>query len=418
MNRSLKAGWESHLDFLIDREKTASTEIDETSAAFSGLRDIELCLDTVSLRFEIVLQIIGSMENIRIAGRAEEYLELGREMTLSAVRLFESVSAANVSLDQADVIREHPAYQRAQARFHDVLLEGGGAFMEERAVGGKVRKKLTNIVCGVLSRFAPADDRYETLVEVESLPDLLRRAIGLLFPVLAPEKRSAPPYGIEEGEESIIRSDTVRMPLSQAILYYESELLPVLESELAAEPGDPILSRKIQAIRDRMAEYGKLRFIPRSTPIMMPQNFYTDGIGGYTADGELMVSVPLETVFSSGNNLDRIREMVTDEVTRMVAGRGICPELDREYRRLKRLDSGTAGSSRTPGFKIDTAEGFRILKFVYPALRILDDPNRFRLLLSSARQGDMKAVRTAIETELSGGDGTKFLESGSPGNDA
>ena len=102
-----------------------------------------------------------------------------------------------------------------------------------------------------------------------------------------------------------------------------------------------------------MEEYRKLRFFPRSTPVLLEKGYYTEGMTGYTVDGEMLVTVPIPVSFRSGTNLDRIMELVRMDVVRRIAGRGVSPEIDREYRRLRSLESGTRGSSRTASMKLE-----------------------------------------------------------------
>jgi hypothetical protein len=70
----------------------------------------------------------------------------------------------------------------------------------------------------------------------------------------------------------------------------------------------------------------------------------------------MLVTVDVPTSFGSGSNLDRMRELVIGEIVRNVAGKEICPELDREYRYLRQLQSGMRGSSRIPSFKLDSVK--------------------------------------------------------------
>ena len=74
------------------------------------------------------------------------------------------------------------------------------------------------------------------------------------------------------------------MPLSQAILYYEDELLPELYHQMSDDPGNSVIGARIEAIENRLNEYRRLRFIPQSTPIILPHGYYTDGIAGYTLE--------------------------------------------------------------------------------------------------------------------------------------
>jgi len=71
-------------------------------------------------------------------------------------------------------------------------------------------------------------------------------------------------------------------------------------------------------------------------------------------------------------------------------------EIDREYRRLKSLESGMRGSSRLASMKIDAAGGFRSLRSDFPFLARLEDKQKFRELVEIVRTGGMAASERRI----------------------
>ena len=80
-----------------------------------------------------------------------------------------------------------------------------------------------------------------------------------------------------------------------------------------------------------------------------------------------------------------------------MARRGICPALDKEYYYLRSLESGKRGSSRLPGFKINTIKGFRALKYQFPFLAQLEDKRSFQRLIDLVRQRGRGTVRRMLE---------------------
>ncbi len=146
-----------------------------------------------------------------------------------------------------------------------------------------------------------------------------------------------------------------------------------------------------------MEDYRKLRFFPRSTPVLLEKGYYTEGMTGYTADGEMLVPIPLSVSFRSGTNLDRIMEQVRMDVVRRIAGRGVSRELDREYRHLRSLESGMRGSSRTASMKLDASWGYRVLRQEFPFLARLADKRRFEALVNEIQSGRGSAERR-VET--------------------
>ncbi len=129
--------------------------------------------------------------------------------------------------------------------------------------------------------------------------------------------------------------------------------------------------------------------------------FYTDGITSYTTDGEMLVPIPLAVSFRSGTNLDRMMELVRMDVVRRIAGKGVSSLVDEEYRRLRSLQSGIRGSSRTASMKIDTAWGFRVLRQEFPVLARLADKERFEELVDMVhgRPGAEKRIEALMEND-------------------
>ena len=257
----------------------------------------------------------------------------------------------------------------------------------------RARRLLARTIVSSARKYSGVDDRYVPL-DVEDYPPFIRRLLLMLFPVFVRENPQPPPYGIEEGEETTSSSTSMKMPLSQAVFYMDTELIPELERDLAASPGDPGLQERLRRARERVEYYRKLKFFPRSTPVLLEKGYYTEGMTGYTVNGEMLVPVPLEVSFRSGTNLDRMMELVRSDVVRRIAGRGISAEIDREYRHLRSLESGRRGSSRTASMKLDAAWGYRVLRQEFPFLARLSDKQRFVELASEIqRRGRALAER-------------------------
>jgi hypothetical protein len=230
------------------------------------------------------------------------------------------------------------------------------------------------------------DDRYEPL-EPDEYPDFVRRILFSLFPSFVREHPEKPPYGIEEGEETVYSSQKMKLPVSQAILYMEEEMLPELRARLEGSPGDGLLQKEIREVERKVEDYKKLRFFPRSVPVLLEQGYYTEGFTSYSDNGEMLVPIPVPVSMKSGTNLDRKMEMVRMELVKRLAGKGISAELDKEYKRLKSLESGAQGSSRFTAMKIDPAWGFRALKHEHPALARLEDKKGFEEIAKIAAGG-------------------------------
>lgn len=360
--------------------------------SLSGLRDIDLLLSLAGTKLSLCIRLLETLAAGRAGAGAEE---TGREVTeksLAALRLVEGLLAENISEDQKGIVQANPLYTRVKELLQSFLVAGGGGFLEARQADARARRILSRTIVAAVRKFTGADDRAAPL-DLDDYPPFVRKLLLALFPVMVREHPEQPPYGIEEGEEYISSSRYMKLPLSQAIFYLENERAPELERRLAENPGSAALQDEIRLLREKVEDYRKLRFFPRSTPVLLEKGYYTEGITGYTLDGEMLVTVPVAVTFRSGTNLDRVMELVRMDVVRRIAGRGVSPEIDREYRHLQSLESGPRGSSRTASMKLDTAWGYRILKQDFPFTARLGDKQKFEALVSGIQSGRGRAER-------------------------
>ncbi len=368
----------------------------------SGLKDIDLLLTLARVKLRLCLAMM------RTGGlSAEEAGNIG-ERAATAIRLVESLVSANVSEDQKGIVQASPRFAEVKGLFEEFLISGGGGYLEPLEIEEKKRRILSRTIVSVIRTHMGEDDRYPPL-EIERYSPLVQKLLLALFPVMIRLRPQKPPYGIEEGEEQIYHSRSMRLPLSQAINYMENELLPQLAKRLQAEPGDPGLQEQMRRVREQLDGYRKLRITPRSTPVLLEKGFYTQGLTGFTPDGEMLVSIPLPVSFRSGTNLDRKMELVRMDVVRRIAGRGVSDQIDEEYRRLRSIESGVRGSSRTPSFKLDPGWGFWVLRHEFPFLSRLSDKKRFQELLKIIRAGSLGASRRRVAALIQEDQGAALL---------
>jgi hypothetical protein len=369
---------------------------------YTGLKDLDVIFDLINCKFSITLASMQFVENSSDQSSRESVMRLAGEKARDAVARLEELINVDVSEDQKTEISGSRGYVAARENFNTIIVKGGSFFFEKQDDDDWIDKKMiSRAVAGAIHKYVLPDDNYAPLFKTEELPEPLRRIANVFFSNLAPEGQSDPPYGIEDPEEQeIYSSDTIKLPLSQAIHYYEHERIPELESELKANPGDSEIQKQIELLWERVTEYKKLVFFPRSIPIVAPQGFYTEGLTQYTEEGELLVVVDLPVKWKSGTNLDRQQDLVKDDITRRLAGKGICPELDDELARLSRMDSGPKGSALFPRSKLNTRIGFRNLKRKYPTLSLLDNKKDFQRLIEEAKDGNSSTLRKLIEDKL------------------
>ena len=131
--------------------------------------------------------------------------------------------------------------------------------------------------------------------------------------------------------------------------------------------------------------------------MLLEKGYYTEGMTGYTTDGEMLVPIPLAVSMRSGTNLDRKMELVRMDVVRRIAGRKVSAAIDAEYERLRSRESGTRGSSRTPSMKLDAAWGYRALRQEFPFLARLADKARCKELVNIVMTGSAAGAERRIE---------------------
>jgi hypothetical protein len=394
MSSSLQDSYDAGFARLSAREQALEAKARDMDARLSGLKDIDVLLSLIETKLSLALLMMGRAAGFGAAGNApaleepgHERLETGiRDKALSAFGLLEGLLSEDISEDQKNAVSEDPRFAPVKEKIEEFILKGGGGFLHAE-IESKAATRLSRMIVTSVRKYMTDDDKYPPL-DLDNLPEAVRSFLLTFFPDLVSENPQQPPYGIEEGEEETYSSEVLKLPLSQAVFYLETELIPELEKKLAESPGDGSIQKEIADLRKSTEEYKKMRFFPRSVPIFPEKGYYSDGITTYTDDGEMLVPIPLPATIRSGTNLDRKMELVRMDLVRRAAGKGICPELDREYRRLQSLESGMRGSSRQASAKLDVGWGFRVLKKDQPVLRRLEDKEGFKELERIAAGGN------------------------------
>jgi len=374
----------------------------------AGLKDIDSVLGLVSAQLNLSCELLHTAAENAGTPEAEKARAEAQNEARTAIRRFEELCAVDLSPDQEDAVRRAPGYAEVRQGFERLLLAGGAILLEERAEDSRRDWKVARALSGAVRKYLDPDDRYQPLFRSEKLPGCLRSLAGLLFFVLAPEKQAEPPLGIEEAEEQTCCSARMTLPLSQAVHYLERELLPALRAELAGRPGDAQLQAQLAAAAEKLAQYRDLNQSPRARPLLPEKGFFTRGLTGWTAEGEMLITLAFPVRFRSGTNVSRMQELVLGELVRRLAGKGVCPALDARYSYLKSLESGRQGSSRLPGFRLHTPRALAELKIVYPYLGSLQDRRNFGRCLELVRRAGRRAPRQLLglliqKTPLTGG---------------
>jgi hypothetical protein len=371
--------------------------------AVAGLKDIDLVLTLAAVKLRLALRLLGRIRQGLPAAELARANQAAAGAARGSLTLVEGLLGENVSEDQKQSLAREPLLAEVRTALEEFLAAGGGGLLEESRADERASRILSRAVVASMRKYRGEDDLSPAL-DVDRLPAAVRGALLYLFPVLLREHPEKPPYGIPEGEEEVTySSQAMKLPLSQAVFYIENELLPGLRARLEESPGDAGLQSEIRALEQRAEQYGRMRFFPRSTPVLLEQGFHTDGMTAYSADGEMLVPVPVAVSFRSGTNLDRKMELVRADLVKRIAGRGVSAEIDEEYRRLQSIESGPRGSSRLASMRLDAAAGFRTLRRGFPFLARLEDKGRFLELGAMLGPGGsgspLRRVQELIESD-------------------
>ena len=288
----------------------------------------------------------------------------------------EKLQSANVSLDQRGLITDSDEMKEIRRQF-DMLLSSGGEvlFNAPRSQTKKQKKLIQAVQKALLKHTGPIHGTSET--------------------ALAQEQAK---IEIPEGEEEVNVSDRMILPLSQAILFLEEELLPEIEKKLADLPGDPDLQRQRDSVIDQTNRLQTVKFFPRSRPLLpdASKDLITESLTSFTGHGEPLVSVKLPVVGDSGNTYDHLLEHIKAEIINECAGRGVSSELDAEVKKIRSTSSGKRGGFTEAIDKIDISKSFRSLRFVYPFLRRLENRDELKLLADLAFSGKKADLNLAL----------------------
>ena len=402
MDDSLRRRGNPTIQTLRMRKRRLEADAGSLASKYAGLRDIDVSLELVAAGLALSCELLrAAAEGSGSAGGAETAAAdamraEAQAEARAALQHFAELRSADISLDLENLVRQAPGYAEVRRRFEQLMLAGGAILLEDTVANSRRLRQVARALAGSVRKYLAPDDRYVPLFKSERLPGFLRPLISLFFHMLAPEKLPDPPYGIEEGDEQTYCSARMTLPLSQAVVYLESELLPGLRAEMAGSPGDAALQAQIRAAEETLERYRRLSFSPRAQPLILEKGYYTRGLTGYTEAGEMLVTLAIPVRFRSGTNVSRMQELVLAELVRRLAGKGVSPGLDAQYGYLQSLESGRRGSSRLPGFRLHTGQALAELKAGYPYLARLTDRREFIRCIEMVRREGRRAPRQLL----------------------
>lgn len=360
--------------------------------AYGGLVDLDLAYELIERRLQLAVVLVRHPDG---RDRAEKDA-LARKTAVEAVLRLERLVTANVSLDQRTVVRDDPRMDRIHNLLSELVFFGGASLFESHP-DPRAAERLVRIAAAALRKHssrerlnASRDPDLEETTGTEQVADAGRSAAG---------GATADELEVEPGEEELIFSDFMVLPISQAVLLVRDEIIPGLNARLAADPGNAELQHRLRHLERQADILEQTRFFPRARPIEIEPGLLTAAIVGFTPGGEALVRMRMPIISSTGNRLDRIRELVEAEILRDVVGSGVSPEVDREFRHAMSPASGRRGSSDDPfSATLRTDELFRTLSTRYPFLKRLHDREEMARLVDLAEHSGDRAVRAYLKS--------------------
>lgn len=360
---SKSGSWRDESAPLLANIHELQERIDSTNLLYGGLKDLEDHYSVITAKLDLALLLFNhpdpsdAAERVRIAGTQ------AREALMQT----DALNSANISLDQKDEITDSQQMSEIREKLQQLVLLGGAALFEV----GDTRRVLVRKVASSLKKalLKYTGGQHQLSEEGKTKEDHLAR------------------YEIAEGDEDIVLSDRMVLPISQAILLIEDEVLPSVEKSLLENPGDPVLISRRNRLVDQLEDFKTTKFFPRARPHTMEKDLFTAALSGFTPQGESLVTVDVGTIQSSGNTYDHLLEHLRVEIIRDCAGAGVSGRLDQELAKNHSPAAGRKYSLMDSLNNLDIPGMFRALSMEYPFLRRIENREDLKLLADVAAAG-------------------------------
>lgn len=374
MNNELsKSGsWREESVPLFTRIRELEERIDTDNLLYGGLKDLGDYLELIQAKLDLALLLFNHPDS----RDSEERVKLAGTQAREALMQTDSLNNENISLDQKDEITDAPEMAEIREKLQRLVLLGGAALFEV----GDTRRLLVRKVSSALRKalFKYTGGQHQLTGERSVKEDHLAR------------------YEIPEGDEDILLSDRMVLPLSQAIVLIEDEILPAVEKKLEENPGEPQLLARKNRLEEQLAEFKSAKFFPRARPHTAEKDLFTASLAGFNADGEALVTVGISTVQSSGNTYDHLLQHLRVEIIRDCAGAGVSRKLDEQLQGRHSPRAGRKYALLDSLNNLDVAGMFRVLSMDYPFLRRIENREDLKLLADLAASGRKSELNRLI----------------------
>ncbi|MBN1686856.1 MAG: hypothetical protein JW852_09395 [Spirochaetales bacterium] len=348
--------------------------IEASNLLYGGLKDLDDHYRLIKTKLDTALFLLNHTDK----RDTEERVRVAGKQAREALTQTDALHNANVSLDQKDQITDSPEMAEIRQKLQQLVLFGGAALFEAAETRPVLVRKVAAALRKALLKYTGG--QHQQTGEKKAREDHLAR------------------YEIKEGEEDILLSDRMVIPLSQAVVLIEDEVLPAVEKALKENPGDPELLKRKKRLQDQLADFKTTKFFPRARPHTIEKDLFTAALAGYTRDGEALVTVNMGTIQSSGNTYDHLLEHLRVEIVRDCAGAGVSRELDAEIRKRHSPRAGRGFALLDSLNTLDIPAIFRTLSTEYPFLRRIENREDLKLLADLAAGGRRSDLDSLIES--------------------
>jgi len=360
-NRSLmpEGSWKKEIEPILERINHFEEKVSELRTSYSGLRDLDIYFHLIKEKVALVLRLLKK----RSYPQEEEMQKTAQKHAVEALDYLEDITADTVSLDQKHIIDDAEELKEINSILQEIILFGGAPLFSAPESIGKKSRSMLRIIERTLMKYTRRDEDHDRK-ELE----------------------------IEEGDEDILLADYITIPLSQAVVLIEEELIPRCREELAEKPGDPELQERIRRLEAQAEAFRRAKFFPRARPVF-PQfeesGIHTDAIIQYTPKGERVIKMKLPAILGTGNRYDLLLESMKIQIVRDAVGKGLDKRVDEAEKEVR-----TMGSSLD---YLQTRKLFRELSYHFPFLRRLESREEFKELVAYAESGDREGLHRALE---------------------
>ncbi len=371
---SKSGSWRDESAPLLAEIQEIENRVGEVDLTYGGLKELDDVYRLITAKLDTALLLLHHSDS----RDPEERIHIAGTLARQALMQTDSLQSANVSLDQKDEITDSPEMGEIRGKFQQLVLFGGAALFEVGDTRQVLLRKVTAALRKALLKYTGG--QHQQTGEKQVKDDHLA------------------PYEIKEGEEDIVLSDKMVLPLSQATLLIEEEILPVVEAQLKEKPRDPDLIKRKNKLNEQLSAFKTARFFPRARPHIMEKDLLTASLAGYTREGEVLVTLDLHTIQSTGNTYDHLLEHLRVEIIRDCAGAGVSQNLDTEIRKTRLPSAGRRFSLMESLNNLDVPGMFRSLSMEYPFLRRVENRDDLKLLADLAAGGRKKELDQLIAT--------------------